>query len=174
MVRRHPVLEAVRAPGVLRHVAAQGRRLLAGGIGQELVAQGRQGIAQLQVEHARLHPGPEVHRVHLQQLVHADHLDDHPASKGDGAPAQVRAAAPGQEGDSLRVADLDDRSHFLRGVDEHHGVGAPLLQVGVVLVELQVHGRIEDIRLTNDLPQGFDENTLCHGQLSGVGMLGGL
>ena len=72
------------------------------------------------------------------------------------------------------MADLDDRSHFLRGVDEHHGVGAPLLQVGVVLVELQVHGRIEDIRLTNDLPQGFDENTLCHGQLSGVGMLGGL
>jgi hypothetical protein len=134
-----PVLEAVGAAGILGHVAAQGRGLLAGGIGQELIAHGRQGVAQLQVEQARLHPGPQAGAVHFQDPVHADHLDHQAALEGDGAAGEVGAPAPGHEGASVPVADFHHPGHFLGGVDERHGFGPALLKEPIILVELEIH-----------------------------------
>ena len=152
------VLEAVGSAGVLCHVAAQGRGLLAGGIRQILVAQRRQGLAQLQVEHARLDPGPQAALVHFQQPVHADHLQHHAALEGDGAAAEVRAAAAGDRGHAVGVAELQDAGHLLRGVDEDHRVGAALLEVGIVLVQLEVHVGIDDVGLSDDPTKFLDKD----------------
>src|ERR1039457_6433472 len=127
VVRGDAVLEAVGSAGVLRHVAAERRGLLARGVRQVLIAQRRQGAAELEVEHPGLHPGPHVGHVHLEELVHPNHLDDDPALDGDRPAAQVRAAAPGDEGGAPLVADLDHSDNLVCRMDEGHGVRAPLL-----------------------------------------------
>ncbi len=162
MVRGDAVLEAVGTAGVLRHVAAQRGCLLAGGVGQVLIAQRGQGIAEFQVEHARLDARPEIGDVHLENPVHPDHLDHDAALDGNGAAGEIRAPTARNKGNTELVADLDHPRDLLGGGHEDNRVRAPLLQIRIVLVELEVHRGRPHIGLSDDLPERLDQHLFRH------------
>ena len=161
-----PYLKQCGPPEFSADVAAQGGRLLAGRIGKVLVAEGRQRGAQLQVEESGLHSGPQIGAVHLQDPVHPDHLEDDAALEGNGAAAEIRSPAARYEGDVVPVTGPHDAGHLVRRGDEDHRVRPPLLEIGVVLVELQIDTGVLDVRLAHNLSEFIHEWSGNHRLLS--------
>ena len=116
-----------------------------------------------------MHPGPQIRAVHLQDPVHPDHLEDDAALEGDGPAAEVRTAAARHERNVVLVARPDDSGHLVGRMDEDHRVRAPLLQVGIVLVELEVDGRIQHVRLAHDPSKVIHERFGDHPLPSSLG-----
>ena len=110
VVHREAVLEAVRAAGVLGHVAADRTHLLAGGIGGVVVAVWRDLPGDLEVGDAGFHRDLPIRQVHVQHAVHAGQADDHAARNRQRATRQPRAVAPRHE------------RHFLAGAGADHGL----------------------------------------------------
>ena len=81
MARRHALGEAVRTAGVVGHVAADRAGLLAARIGSEVQAVDGDGAAEVEVEHARLDPGPTCVRIDRADPVHLGERDDHRARR---------------------------------------------------------------------------------------------
>ena len=93
VVDGHAIFQRVRTAGVGGHVAADGRRALARRVGSEVVAGPREGLRELQVEHARLDQGQGVAEPDLQDLVHPrEH--DHDAAGGGVQPPASPVPAP--------------------------------------------------------------------------------
>ena len=109
VVHRHPVLEGVRAAGVVRDIAADGAGLLARGIGRVVEALGSHRPREVEVDQARLDHGDLVVVVHLEHAVHPHQRDHEAALGGETSSREPRARAAGHEGQRFPVGELHDR-----------------------------------------------------------------
>jgi hypothetical protein len=123
VVRGEPVLEAVRAAGVLRDVAADRAHLLAAGVGREVQPVRRGRCGDVQVGHARLDDRPPVDRVDLEHPLQPRDADDDPVRHGQ-RPAREAGAGPARhERHPVFRAHPYGRRH-LRGIaGEQHQFG---------------------------------------------------
>jgi len=114
----------VGAARVEGDVPADGADRLATGVGGEVEAVGSGDAGDLQVDHAGLHDGQPFLRVEAQDAVQAVQGDHQPAFHRQRAARETGAAAPGDEGDLLPVAQADRRDDLLLGKRDDNGRGA--------------------------------------------------
>ncbi len=152
VVDREPVLEAVRAAGVLRDVAAHRADHLGRRVGRVEQPVRRRGLRHRQVGHARLDDRAPRHRVDLKHPAHPRHDDEHALGVRQGAAGQAGAAAARHERHAGVRADPDDRGDLGRGLRQHdergHGAvrGQPVALVGPQLERVGEHvGRAADL-----------------------------
>ena len=107
------VLQAVRAAGVLRDVAADRADLLARRVGRVVVAVRRRRPGHVEVDHARLDDGPLVVAAYLQDRPHPGGDHEHPVGVGQRAAGQAGARAAGHERQSLLGAGPHDGGELL-------------------------------------------------------------
>jgi len=152
VVHGEPVLEAVRAAGVLRHVAAHRADHLAGRVRGVEQAERRRRLAHGQVGHARLDHGPPAHRVDLEHRTHPRHHDQHAVLVRQGPAGQPGAAAPGHERHARRSARSHHRRHLAGRRGQHHKRGhAPVRGEPVALVGAQLQRIGDDVARAADL-----------------------
>ena len=158
VVHRGPVLEAVRAAGVGRAVPADRRHHLARGVGREVVAVLARGLAQPEVDQARLHDGAPVREVQLEDAVHPVHRDHHAAGGRHRAPDEARARSARDHGHLLAPAQPHDLRGLLGRLGKHHHVGLALVEgVHVGFVGEPPFGRRHDPAGSHDALQLADE-----------------
>ena len=97
VVDGEPVLEAVRAAGVLRDVPAHRADHLRGRVGRVEQAVRRGGLRHRQVGHAGLYHRAPRHRVDLEDAAHPRHDDQHARGVRHRAAGQAGAAAARHE-----------------------------------------------------------------------------
>ena len=130
--------QTVGAAGVLRHVAADGARLLAGGVRGVAQAIGRRRLGDVDVDDAGLHDGHALSRVYLQDSVEAGHRHEHATVDGDGAAAEAGARAAWHHGNTVAACDAHDL-RGLRGAAGHRDdTRQCALHGAVVLVHQQL------------------------------------
>ncbi len=117
------VLEAVRAAGVLRHVAADGADRLRRGIGRVEVALGRNALRDVRVDDARLDDNEAVGDVDLENAVHARQADDDAACSRQRAAAQAGACAAADEGNLVARAEANDGLDLFGGLRQNDCAG---------------------------------------------------
>ena len=93
VVRREPVLEAVRAARVLGHVPADRADALRGRVGRVVQARRRDGARDVEVDDARLDADPAVREIHLEDAAHPRERDDDGALDRPGAAGEAGARA---------------------------------------------------------------------------------
>ncbi len=147
------VLEAVRAAGVLRHVAAHRADHLAGRVrGVEVAVRPGRG-ADRQVRDARFHDGPLADRVDRDDPAHPRGHDQHAVGPRQGAAGQAGARPPGHERHPGPGALRDHRRDLLRRLGQHDQAGSgavrgePVAFVGAQLSRIRHHAaRPADLR----------------------------
>jgi hypothetical protein len=112
VVERHPVLEAVGAARVLRHVAADRARALAGRIGRVVQSERRHGARQRDVHDPRLDHRQPVLRIDRQDARQPVEPEDHDAV-GERATREPGARAAGDERGVVRGERADDRDQLV-------------------------------------------------------------
>ena len=164
VVRGEPVLQAVRAAGVLRDVAADRADLLAAGVGRVVEPVRRGGRGDLQVRDAGLDDGAAVDRVDLQDPLEPGQRDHHAVRDGQRTTGQAGARAAGDERHPVPRADPDGGGD-LRGVaGEQHELGDdPVAGQPVALVGAALDG-IGDhvVRGEGLLERRTDRSRQCH------------
>jgi hypothetical protein len=100
VVHSEPVLEAVHAPRVLGHIAADGASYLRGGIRGIVEPMGGGRLGDRQVAHPRLGACGAVDRVDAQDAVEARKTHHHPVGQGQGAAGE---AGPGAASDDRNL-----------------------------------------------------------------------
>ena len=111
-----------------------------------MVAGPRQGIGELQVEHARLDQGQGVAEPDLQDLVHPREHDHHAVGRRRATAGQPGAGPAGDDRATVFRADSHDLGHLFRGARKDHGQGhAALDGEGVAIVDDQLRRRREDV-----------------------------
>jgi hypothetical protein len=140
-----PVLEAVRAAGVLGDVAADGADLLAARVRRVVVTLGRRGPGDVEVDDAGLDDRPLVLPADLPDGPHPRQHDQHAVLARQRTARQPGARTPRDERDAVVVAGPDDRGHLLGGLREHDQRGGDLV-VGqpVALVGAQPEVVVDD------------------------------
>ena len=113
VVHGEAVLEAVRAAGVLRHVAADRADHLAGRVRGVEQAVRRRRLAHGQIGHARLDDRPAAGRVDRDDPPHLRHDDQHAVSARQRPAGQPGARAAGHERHARPGARGDDRGDLL-------------------------------------------------------------
>ena len=140
------VRQGVRTAGVLRHVAADGAGLLAGGIGRVEISIALHGLRDFEIHDARLEHGAFVRQIDFDNAIHARKRDHDAAGARDHAAAQSGARAPADDGDAVFAGDSNQRRHFLGGLREDHQLRLGLVDAAVVFVQLQVFRAGPDTR----------------------------
>ena len=110
VVDREAVLQAVRAAGVLRDVAADRADLLARRVGRVVVAVRRDGAGHVEVRDAGLDDDALALEVDLEDAVHA--------GERDHDPVRDRQRAAGEPG----AGAARDERHALAGAEANHGL----------------------------------------------------
>ena len=123
----HAVGQAVRPPGVVGHVAADGARLLARRVGREVEPVPGQRPGEVQVDDPRLHPGHPVHGVDLQDPVHLGGHDHHRVAHGHRPTGEARPRAPGHERAPVAASDPDACATSSVVSGKHTTAAAPLM-----------------------------------------------
>ena len=109
VVDREAVLEAVRAAGVLGHVAADRADLLAGRVGRVVVAVRRDRAGDLEVRDARLDDDAAAVEVDLEDAAHPRERDHDAAGDGQRAAREAGAGAARDERHAVGVAGAHAR-----------------------------------------------------------------
>ena len=170
VVQRDAVLEAVGTAGVLRDIAPDGARRLAGRIRSVVEAVRRRGLGELHVHHARLHVGQTVHRIDRQdpgQAVEAD--QDHVV--GEGAAGEARPRPSGDEGGAGTRQELDDRNQFVPRARKDHdarrqaiageGIGIEGRQLGRPVLDPAGPGDRDELVAQGGVSIGHEERKLA-------------
>jgi hypothetical protein len=172
------VLQAVRAAGVLREVAADRADLLAGGVRRVVVAVRRRGPRHVEVDHPRLHDRALVVAAYLPDRPHPRGHDEHPVGPRQRPSGQPGAGAPRHERQPVLGARADHGGELLGGLGDHHQPGGHLV-VGetVALVGPQPgvvgdHPGLGD-HLAGDAGDRVDRGPPVAGPAGGRGVLGG-
>ncbi len=158
VVDGEPVLEAVRAAGVLRDVPAYRADDLTGRVGRVEQPVRRGGLRHRQVRHAGLDDRAPRHRVDLKHAPHPRHHDQHALGVRHRAAGQAGAAAARHERHAGPRADPHDGGDLGRGLGQHdergHGAvrGQPVALVGPQLKRVGEH-----VGRAADLPHGGGE-----------------
>jgi hypothetical protein len=145
VVHGEAVLQAVHAAGVLGHVAADGAGDLARRIGRVVQAEGRGGLADGQVAHARLHDRRARVRVKLDDAVELRQRQQHAGLVRQRAAAQPGAGAARHHRCAELVARAQHLYHLgfsLRQCHHHRHLpvqrqAVALVRAGVLLAEQQ-------------------------------------
>lgn len=147
--RRH---HRVGAAGVVADRAAQRRPRVGGRVGGEGEPPLHDGIAQVVVDEAGLHPRPAALDVDLDQLVHVLREVEHHRHVAR-LPAQARAAAPSQDRRAVPATDRDRGGHVVGVARDDHADGD--LPVDRVVGGVEPAGRSVEAHLAaHDLRQG--------------------
>ena len=157
--------EGVGAAGVFGHVAADGASLLAGRVGGELVAVGRDRLGQVEVDHAGLDHGAPVGQVDFQDAFHAAEDHQQAAFGGERAAGESGAGAAADQRDFKLVGQADDAHHVFRAARKDHRVGQGAVGAGVVFVEQQLLRAVEDAIFAEDFLEFLDELPVFHAGL---------
>ena len=159
VVDREAVLEAVRAAGVLRDVAADGADLLARRVGGVEVALGGDGAGHVEVRDARLDDHALALEVDLEDPAHPRDGDDDPVRDGKRAAGEARPGAARDEGDAVARAQPKHRLHLLGRARKHdaRGLRAPAREP-VAVVGREVLGGREHVRLADRRGELVDES----------------
>jgi hypothetical protein len=157
VVRREPVLEAVRAAGVLGHVAADGAHDLRAGIGR-VEEVGRHRGRDRRVRHAGLDAYALVGEVDLEHALQAGRDDQDAVGDRQRAAGQPGARAPRHPGGTGLRAGAHARLDLSGAPREHDGSRRRrVLQQPVGLVGAQlVLGRVAPL-VPHDLAQPPDQ-----------------
>ena len=123
VVCREPVLQAVRAAGVLRDVAADRADLLARRVGRVVVAVRCDGACDVEVRDSRLDHDPLAREVDLEDAVHPCERDDDAAGNRGCASRKARARPARDERDAHALARPEHGLDFLRRVREDDDLG---------------------------------------------------
>ena len=89
--------------------------------------------------------------------VHLDQGDQDAAGRRDGASGEPGPSSPGREGHASPVARPHHGRHLLGRLGQDHGLGQPLVDGAVVLVEPQVVLFPEDVLLADKGDQSRNE-----------------
>jgi len=147
VVGGEPVLEAVRAAGVLRDVAADRAHLLAGRVGRVVEAVRRGRLRDREVGDARLDDRPPVDRVDLQDLVEPGHADHHAVGDRQRAAGEPGARPARDERHLPLVAHPHGRGHLLGVAGEQHQIRHDAVaREPVALVGPALHGVGDHVR----------------------------
>ena len=106
------MFQTVRATGVLPDIPSQRGYFLAGRVRGKDEPERRQGILQVQVDHAGLDHGPVICRINIQDAVHPAEFKDDAAPVGYGTTRQVGAGATGNDRYFVTVGRLYHPGHF--------------------------------------------------------------
>ena len=123
VVGGEPVLEAVRAAGVLRDVAADRAHLLARRIGCVVQPVRRRRLRDRQVRDAGLDDRSPVDRIELQDPVQARQADHHTVRDGQRAAGEAGARPACDERHLVLVAHPYRRRHLVGVTGEQYEVG---------------------------------------------------
>ena len=147
VVGREPVLEAVRAAGVLGDVAADRAHLLARGVGRVEEALSGDGAGDVEVRHARLDDDALAREVDLEDPVHSGERHDDAAWHGRRAARKTGAGPARDEWHALAVTRAKHRLDVLgrSGKDDELGDGAVAGQP-VALVDTELLRLGDDVR----------------------------
>src|SRR5450756_769974 len=104
MVCGYAVQQGVGSTRVLPHVSAYGARLLARGVRHKVEAVLGDCLAEMDVDQAGLDQRSQVRQVHLQDSVHLNQGDKHPAGDGNGPAGQAGAPAASGKGHPRLIA----------------------------------------------------------------------
>ena len=151
VVRRNAVGERVRAAGVLGDVAAQGARLLAGRIRDEMQSVRRGGGGEMQIDHAGLHDGAEVRGVDLDDAGHPRERHDDAALDGDRSAREARAGAARDDRHRVFVAEPREGRDIRRAFRQDHRVRRRRVDRTVVLIDHEVGARAEHLRRSEEI-----------------------
>ena len=127
---------------------------------------GGHGLADVEVDDAGLDNGQAVLDVHLQDATHAGHGDGDAALGRDGAAAEAGAGATGHYRQVEAADYLHHLRHLLGGGRQDYGLGEAALDGGVVLVDQEVFGRVQDVLLPDDGLELADQLAVGHGGIS--------
>ena len=139
VVRREPVLQAVRAARVLGDVAADRAHLLARGVGRVEEAVGGDGTRHVEVRDARLDDDALAREVDLEDPVHAGERDDDAAGDRRRPAREPGSRAARDERHALAMACAQDDLNVLGGTREDDELGdraVPGQPVALVHAEL--------------------------------------
>ncbi|MNT54559.1 hypothetical protein D3C72_1917300 [compost metagenome] len=114
-MHRQPVLQAMHAAGVFRHVAADGAGDLAGRIRRVVQPIRRRGLGDRQVAHPRFHDGRGAGQIDMLDAVEFGQPQQHSLAVRHGAARQSRARATRDDGRVQPLADAHDGLHLLFG-----------------------------------------------------------
>ena len=112
------VLQAVRAAGVLGHVAADRAHLLARRIRRVEVPVGGHRLRHLEIRHAGLDDDPLGVEIDLEHPVHARERDHDPLGDRQRAAGEAGAGAARDERDAVCRTGAHDRLHLVRRLRE--------------------------------------------------------
>ena len=139
VVRREPVLQAVRAARVLGDVAADRAHLLARRVGRVEEAFGGDGTRHVEVRDPGLDDDALAREVDLEDPVHTGQRDDDAAGDGCRAARQPRARATSDERHALAMARAQHDLNVLGGARKDDELGdrsVPGQPVALVHAEL--------------------------------------
>ncbi len=106
--------QRVRPARVLRHIAADGAGLLAGGIGRVEISVALHRLRDFQIHHARLQHRALVREIDLDNAIHARERDHDAARARDHAAAQSGARAAADNRDAVLAGDPNQRRYLVR------------------------------------------------------------
>ena len=115
------VFQAVRAAGVLRHVAADGADRLRRRIGRVEIPLRGDTLGYMRINDSGLDDDLPVGKVDIENAVHARQADNDAARSRQRASAQAGARAAADKGNSVPGTQTDHCLHLLSGARQHHG-----------------------------------------------------
>jgi len=136
----------MRAAGILGDVAAQGARLLAGRIRDEMQpVRGGRG-RKMQIDDPGLHDGAEVRGVDFDDAGHPREGHDDAALDGDRSAREARAGAAGDDRYRVFVAEPREGGDVGGAFGQDNRVGRRGVDRAVVLVDHQIGASAEHFR----------------------------
>jgi hypothetical protein len=120
VVHGEPVLQAMHAAGVLGHIAADGAGDLARRIGRVVQAEGRGGLADREVAHARLHDRRARVRIELDDAVELRQRQQHAGLVRQRAAGKPGAGAARHHRRAELVARAQHLHHLRFGLRQRH------------------------------------------------------
>ena len=122
-------------------------------------------LGELQVDHAWLHCRPLVLDVNFENAVHAREGDHDAALLRNRAATESGAGAARNHGNVFGRGQPHDLRNLLSILRENNGAGRALANAGVVLVQHEVFGTVQDGIASGDLAEMIDQAGQVHRQV---------
>ena len=157
VVDHRTVRERVRTTRVGGDVAAERRRFLARGIGSEEELERLGSLGELEIHDAGLCLRAAVRHVELEHAIHACERDDHAAGNRDGAAAQPRPRAAGDDRLAAVARDAHDGADVACIARQHRNGGQTVFAEGIKRVDGEVFGFPQDGIRAQCVDEAFDQ-----------------
>src|SRR6516225_3708344 len=145
------VLEAMRAAGVFRDVAADAANRLRRRIGCVEIILGRDATGDVQVDDSGLYDNTRVRKVHLVDAIHACQAQDNAVGDRQRTTAQARARTARNERNFFAMAEAHDGLHLLGGRRKQNRAWQyAKIREAVAFVGVQFLRRADEPTLAND------------------------